>query len=331
MPNKFIIIDLANTFSRAKHAAPRNSQLHDRIGFALHTTIACIHQAWKAHTGTHVVICAEGKNNWRKQFYAPYKQNRAEKRALMTPTEREEDSLFFEALGELVEFVKTKTNCTFLQHDRVEADDLIGGWIQHHPHDSHVITSTDTDFDQLLAHNVVQYNGVTKELHSLDGIFDQTGRRIIDKKTGMPIVPNPSWILFNKLIRGDSNDNVASAYPKIRLKSTKKKIGIIEAYENANKQGDAYNNFMNQQWNDSDGTIHIVGQDFARNTTLIDLSAQPPEIRQIINLTVQEQCTPKNRGMVGIKFMRFCTKNELIKMAEQSSIYSHMLNESYPG
>jgi hypothetical protein len=64
----------------------------------------------------------------------------------------------------------------------LEADDLISGWIWNHPDDHHVIVSSDTDFYQLLAPNVQQYNGVADELHTLEGIFDKKGKLVIDKK-----------------------------------------------------------------------------------------------------------------------------------------------------
>ena len=58
------------------------------------------------------------------------------------------------------DFIDQKTNCTVLQNPKLEADDLIAGWVQAHPNDNHFIISTDGDFAQLIAPNVAQYNGV---------------------------------------------------------------------------------------------------------------------------------------------------------------------------
>ena len=38
-------------------------------------------------------------------------------------------------------------------------------------------------------------------------------------------------MLFEKCMRGDTSDNVFSAYPGVRTKGTKNKVGLIEAYE----------------------------------------------------------------------------------------------------
>ena len=110
-----------------------------------------------------------------------------------------------------------KTNCTVLQDNQLEADDLIAGWVQEHPNDDHVIISSDSDFAQLITPNVKQYNGISNVLTTHEGYYTDTKEPIIDKKTGEPKkAPNPQWLLFEKCMRGDPTDNVFSAFPKVR-------------------------------------------------------------------------------------------------------------------
>ena len=53
---------------------------------------------------------------------------------------------------------------------------------------------------------------------------------LCDKKTGEPKpAPEPAFMLFEKCMRGDTSDNVFSAYPGVRKKGTKNKVGLIEA------------------------------------------------------------------------------------------------------
>ena len=59
--------------------------------------------------------------------------------------------MFWETFDNFRDFISEKTNCTVLRHEKLEADDLIAGWIQAHPNDNHVIVSTDGDFAQLIA------------------------------------------------------------------------------------------------------------------------------------------------------------------------------------
>ena len=118
-----------------------------------------------------------------------------------------------------------------MQHKQLEADDLIAGWVQAHPNDNHVIISTDGDFAQLVAPNCKQYNGVANVTITHEGYFNDEGSLIIDKKTkeAKP-APLPDFMLFEKCMRGDTSDNVFSAYPGVRKKGTKNKVGLIEAY-----------------------------------------------------------------------------------------------------
>ena len=130
-----------------------------------------------------------------------------------TEKEQEEDNVFWETFDELTTFLKEKSNCTVLRNEIAEADDLIARFIDKHPDDEHYIISSDTDFHQLLSTNVKQYNGITNELHTIEGIFDDNGKPVIDKKTKEPkSIPDPAWILFEKCMRGDSSDNVFSAF-----------------------------------------------------------------------------------------------------------------------
>ena len=125
--------------------------------------------------------------------------------------------MFCETFDKFKEFIESKTNCTVLQHDQLEADDLIAGWIQSHPNDNHVIISTDGDFAQLISPNVKQYNGVMGITTTHEGYFDEKGKPVVDKKTKqIKPAPDPQWLLVEKCMRGDTSDNIFSAYPGVR-------------------------------------------------------------------------------------------------------------------
>jgi 5'-3' exonuclease len=326
----YLIVDTANTFFRARHAAHRAASLDEKVGFAIHVTLASINKAWRDQKGSHVVICLEGRS-WRKDFYAPYKANRAVARAALTESQQEEDTAFWEAFDDLKSFFEEKSNCTVLQHKELEADDLVAGWIQSHPHDHHTIVSTDTDFHQLLADNVNQYNGVSDELHTLKGIFDKNGKPVKDNKTKEPkTIPDPKWILFEKCMRGDPTDNVFSAYPGVRKKGSKNKVGLEEAFADMDRKGFNWNNLMLQRWVDHNEVEHRVLDDYERNVTIVDLTAQPEDIKVKIAETIATNSIPKSVGQVGVKFMKFCGKHNLVKIGEQATAYADWLSAEYP-
>ena len=281
----YILIDTANTFFRARHVV--RGDIDTKVGMAMHITLNSIKKAWQDFNGSHVVFCLEGRS-WRKDYYEPYKRNRKEHRDAMTPREAEEDKVFWEIFDEFKEFVSDKTNCTVLHNSVLEADDLIAGWIQNHPDDDHVIISTDGDFAQLIAPNVRQYNGVSNTTITHEGYFDDKGQPVCDKKTGEPKpAPQPEYMLFEKCMRGDTSDNVFSAFPGVRKKGTKNKVGLLEAFADKDTKGYNWNNMMLQRWVDHNGEEHRVLDDYTRNVTLCDLTAQPEHIRQEINNTIQ--------------------------------------------
>jgi len=327
---RYLIVDTANTFFRARHSAHRQADTWDKLGFALHVTLASVNKAWREQKADHVVFCLEGRS-WRKDFYEPYKKNRAVARATLTEKEAEEDRLFWETFDALKTFLSEKTNCTVLRHEHLEADDLVAGWIQSHPEDHHTIVSSDTDFHQLLADNVNQYNGIADELHTTQGIFDKKGKAVIDKKTKEPkTIPDPKWILFEKCMRGDVSDNVFSAYPGVRTTGSKNKVGLKEAFADKDSKGFAWNNLMLQRWTDHNGAEHRVLDDYQRNVTLVDLTAQPDEVKVKIAETIAAGSQALNRPMIGAQFLKFCGKYDLVKMSEQADSFVRFLEASYP-
>ena len=324
----YILVDTANTFFRSKFAI--QSDLDSKIGMALHITFNSIRKVWQDFKGDHVVFCLEGRS-WRKDFYEPYKRNRKNARDARTEKEVEEDEVFWETFDNFKNFIDQKTNCTVLRHEQLEADDLIAGWIQAHPNDNHVIISTDGDFAQLIAPNVKQYNGVSNTIITHEGYFDDKKKKpVLDKKTGEPKpAPNPQFMLFEKCMRGDTSDNVFSAYPGVRTKGTKNKVGLIEAFEDRESKGFNWNNMMLQRWTDHEGVEHRVLDDYQRNVVLCDLSAQPGNIRSIINDVVEEAMTPKEVTQVGMRLMKFCAKHDMQRIADNIQLYADPLNARY--
>jgi 5'-3' exonuclease len=324
----YILVDTANTFFRARHVIRGDADI--KLGMAFHITLNSIKKAWQDFNGSHVVFCLEGRS-WRKDYYEPYKRNRSDARAALTPSEQEEDKLFWEAFDTFKDFIIEKTNCTVLHHPQLEADDLIAGWIQNHPESNHVIISTDSDFEQLIAPNVKQYNGISETTITHEGYFDTKGKSVVDKKTQEPkSAPNPEWLLFEKCMRGDTSDNVFSAYPGVRTKGTSKKVGLLEAFEDRQTKGFAWNNLMLQRWVDHNGKEHRVLEDYERNKQLIDLSRQPNDIRAVIDETIDVAIkSNKSISQVGIRLMKFCNLFDLKKIADQAQSYAEPLNARY--
>ena len=324
----YILVDTANMFFRARHVVQGND-IDTKIGMAMHIMFNSINKAWNDFDGSHVVFCLEGRS-WRKDVYEPYKRNRKVSADARTPKEKEEDEAFWEAFSEVYDYLEKKSNCTILQHEQCEADDFIARWIQNHPNDKHVIISSDSDFYQLIADNVTQYNGIMNQHITIDGVFDDKNKPVNDKKTGeQKQIGDPQYLLFEKCIRGDSSDNIFSAFPGARKKGTKNKIGMLEAYADRTNKGFTWNNFMLQRWVDHHNVEHRVLEDYQRNRTLIDLTAQPDDIKAKLDETITNKVNTVPRGQIGLHFLRFCGKWNLQRLSDKASDHSKYLGASY--
>jgi hypothetical protein len=135
-------------------------------------------------------------------------------------------------------------------------------------------------------------------------------------------------LLFEKCMRGDSSDNVFSAYPGVRTKGSKNKVGLLEAYADKDSKGFSWNNLMLQRWVDHNGQEHRVLDDYERNRVLVDLTHQPDSIKQKINATIAS-VEAKSKSMVGAQLLKFCGKYDLARISESAERYAEFLQSPY--
>ena len=327
---RYALIDTANTFFRARHIASRNSTVEEKVAMALHLTLASTNQIVRKFQIDHVAFCLEGRS-FRKNLYAPYKRNRAVDTMSQTEAEVEENTMFWQTYQTFIQFLKEKTNVSVLRDPNAEADDLIARFIHLHPEDNHWIISTDTDYDQLITDRVVRYNGVGNELVTLNGYLKENGKPVLDKEKKPKLLGDPQYLLFKKAMRGDTSDNIFSAFPGVREKGSKNKVGLIEAYADRTKQGYAWNNMMLQHWQDHNGVEHRVRDDYERNHKLIDLTAQPDDVKLSVDTNIREGVRRTTTPQVGIHLMKFAGKYELNKIADNADTYARWLNSPYQG
>ena len=326
----YALIDTANTFFRARHIASRNSTVEEKVAMALHLTLASTNQIVRKFQIDHVAFCLEGRS-FRKNLYAPYKRNRAVDTMSQTEAEVEENTMFWQTYETFIQFLKEKTNVSVLRDPNAEADDLIARFIHLHPEDNHWIISTDTDYDQLITDRVVRYNGVGNELVTLNGYLKENGKPVLDKEKKPKLLGDPQYLLWKKCMRGDTSDNIFSAFPGVREKGSKNTVGLIEAYADRTKQGYAWNNLMLQHWQDHNGVEHRVRDDYERNRKLIDLTAQPDDVKLSVDTNIREGVRRTTTPQVGIHLMKFCGKYELNKIADNADTYARWLNSPYVG
>lgn len=309
---------------RVRHGIANKGDTDIKFGMALHIIFNSIRKVWNQFDGSHTVFCLEGRS-WRKSIYTPYKANRKIAANNRTEQEIEDDKVFFEVMDDFIKFITSKTNCTVLRHPEAEADDMIARWISLHPNDNHVIISSDSDFQQLISSNVKIYNGIAGLLYTHEGIYDKDGNPAVNKKGKQLDAPNPQWLLFEKCMRGDTGDNIMSAFPGVRTKK------LQEAFNDINVKGFTWNNLMLSKWTDHEGKEHRVKDDYERNRLLIDLTQQPVDLVEKFDRVITESIIRAPRSQVGLALMRFCNQHGLIRIEKASAEYSGCLSSVYSG
>ena len=197
-----------------------------------------------------MVICCDGKDNWRKKVFPEYKANRRKN--------RENDITDWKTLFELLHEMREDLNKYFpykvMHVDTAEADDIIGVLVDHCEENPTLILSSDKDFIQLQ-----KYQGV-RQWSPLQKKF---------------IVGDPVESLYDKTIRGDAGDGVPNILSsddtlitegKRQTPVTKKKMELW--------RGKKPEEFCNE----------AMLRNYHRNKTMVDLRETPESIRiNIVN------------------------------------------------
>ena len=196
-----------------------------------------------------MVICCDGKDNWRKKVFPEYKANRRKN--------REDDPTDWKTLFELLHEVREELTKYFpykvMHIDDAEADDIIGVLIENLAQDDRLpptlILSSDKDFIQLQKYQEVrQWSPLQKKF----------------------IKGDPIESLYDKTIRGDSGDGVPNILSsddtfitegKRQTPVTKKKMELWRGKKPAE--------FCNE----------VMLRNYHRNKTLVDLGETPKSIR----------------------------------------------------
>jgi hypothetical protein len=235
-----------------------------------------------------MVICCDGPNTWRREYFPEYKANRKKG--------RDDSGLDWNEIFRILNLVRDEisTNLPYkvLHLDGCEADDIIGTLVletQEFGKDEPVkIVSSDKDFIQLQRFkNVSQFSPIQK-------------KEVKDK--------NPRTYLFNHIIKGDSGDgvpNVKSAdntFVEEGLRQTPIRAKQIEEWlDNSEKLSEIM-----------DSEIY---RNYQRNKTLIDLTQIPENISTSIINKFNNTKKPMQMRVLNYLIKKRC--NQLIESVEE--------------
>lgn len=215
-----------------------------------------------------VVLCADNRKYWRKDFFPFYKAHR--KKA------REKSDLDWHLIFDMLAKFKVELRENFpykvIDVEGAEADDIIGTLAPRAVmHENVLIISSDNDFLQLqmyngprTPHTIKQYNPAQKKFL---------------------ISENPIQELKMKIINGDSGDGI----PNILSPSDTFVTGQRQKRMTEQKM----EKYLNEEYVNYDT---VANTNFCRNQVLIDLRNIPDDIKtKIINTYEEAKPAPKGK------------------------------------
>ena len=196
-----------------------------------------------------VVLTWDSKHSWRRDYFPEYKASRRKG--------REESDLdwedIFGTLNKIRNEIKQNFPYKYLEVFGAEADDIIGFLCEENKNEKIMIISVDKDFIQLQKYpNVTQWSPITKK--QVNG-FD------------------PTIYLKEHILKGDTSDGV----PNI-LSPDNTFVDGLRQRPLSRKKIQSWLLGGGSDWNDE------VKRNFQRNSTLIDLSRTPEELKNQIRL-----------------------------------------------
>jgi 5'-3' exonuclease len=228
-----------------------------------------------------VVLCCDNRKYWRKEYFPFYKAGRKKT--------REKSDLDWHMIFDMLSKFKNELKEAFpykvIDVDGAEADDVIGTLVPIHSQNQKIlILSSDGDFLQLQNYpNVKQYNPSLKKY-----IVSQ----------------NPILDLKEKIIRGDKGDGIPNILSPADcfVRELRQKPMVKNTLEK----------FMSESYLDQEETIKA---NWIRNSTLIDLTFIPQEIKEKI-INTYEETKPASRQKLLNYFIEHKLKN-LIDVIEE--------------
>ena len=305
-----MVIDTANILFRVaaahgKYGKPASAE--EQAGLAMHMALNSLNKFYKTFKPDQVAMTFEGRDNWRKSYTKSancisgkiYKANRVKDDSMIP---------FFELIKSFEDLARNHTSLVCLSNPLLEGDDLFAGYVQRFAAagDEVIGISGDKDFVQLLKYkNFTLINpdkGKPRSVEEVCGVDDAT------------------FFMFEKAFRGDGNDNVFPAYPRVQKKR------LLKCFD------DEYEltKIMNETWTFKDPETAVetefrVGDLFEENNLLMNLEHQPDNIKKVIDETIDYGLV--NHGKFSLfHFTKFCGKHGLKQIAENATQFANFFS-----
>jgi hypothetical protein len=213
-----------------------------------------------------IVICGDGRKNWRKDFFPNYKFKRGDSRKKDKVDWNELFRITSQVYQEISEHFPYKT----VLIDECEADDVIATLVEETQefgkNEPIMIVSSDKDFAQLQKYaNVQQYSPLKKSF-------------VVER--------NPRKQLLELILRGDISDGVPNV------------LSADDCFVEGIRQTPMRQTIIDKLTEDIKAMGDEVYNNYCRNKKLIDLEETPSSVKSKILNSFEEQDKWNNRGKV---------------------------------
>lgn len=234
-----------------------------------------------------MVICADGMNTWRKEYYPQYKAHRKKHR----DNSDQDWTEIFRILHLVRDEIKENLPYKVIHMDGCEADDIIGTLAMQTQefgmHEPVMIVSSDKDFIQLQKfNNVKQFSPIQKKMVTDD---------------------NPRTYLWNHIFRGDSGDGVPNV------------LSGDDTFVTEAKQTPLRQTKIDDWIHNAERLREVMPEEYyrnyQRNKKLIDLAEIPEEVQTSIINTFNGQKPAMRMKVLNYLIKKRC--NNLIEVVEE--------------
>lgn len=202
-----ILHDAFMTIHRAKYKLDFLQNMEGRPTGLEYGFLKCCEALMREFDDNDMILCWEGRDNFRKQIYPEYKANRKKRKSNMPDGgENPLAKLDYDRVNEFKEFLKHPfTNAEAKHH---EADDVIATLVDRYKgKEPIIIWSNDKDLLQLVDENVT----VVRSFQEVHNSYRWTPEIIAQKYDGLSPMEIPIFLAFI----GDKVDNIPGI-PRIR-------------------------------------------------------------------------------------------------------------------
>jgi len=213
-----------------------------------------------------LIICGDGKNNWRKEVFPNYKYKRSESKSKSDVDWNELYRIIYKVYDEISDNFPYKT----ILVDECEADDVIATLVERTQefgqYEAVIIISADKDFAQLQRYdNVRQYSPLKKQF--------------INES-------NPRKQLLELILKGDASDGIPNV------------LSPDNSFADGIRQTPLRRTIIDKLIEDLKCMGDEVYRNYCRNKKLIDLTETPNSVKSKILNSFEEQDKWNNRGKV---------------------------------